>query len=61
MPSTSLFFCALFLCSQKEAKKLIGDAVTQGDIANVVARATGIPVQTMLRSEREKLLQMESE
>jgi ATP-dependent Clp protease ATP-binding subunit ClpB len=39
--------------------KLIGESVTASDIASVVARATGIPVNTMLRSERQKLLSMD--
>ncbi|EDQ87450.1 uncharacterized protein MONBRDRAFT_27317 [Monosiga brevicollis MX1] len=40
--------------------RLMGDRVTSRDIAQVVSRATGIPVHQMLRSEREKLLNMES-
>ena len=40
---------------------IITEAVTPGDIAEVVARWTGIPVNRMLESEREKLLRMESE
>jgi len=35
--------------------------VTANDIADVVARWTGIPVSKMLRSERERLLHLESE
>jgi ATP-dependent Clp protease ATP-binding subunit ClpB len=35
--------------------------VTANDIAEVVARWTGIPVAKMLRSEREKLLHLEAE
>ncbi|MCL4132075.1 UNVERIFIED_CONTAM: hypothetical protein GTU68_046649 [Idotea baltica] len=35
--------------------------VTAEDIAEVVAKWTGIPVQKMLQSEREKLLQLEGE
>ena len=38
---------------------IITEAVTPGDIAEVVARWTGIPVNRMLESEREKLLRME--
>ena len=35
--------------------------MTADDIAQVVSRATGIPVETMLESERAKLLRMEDE
>ncbi len=40
---------------------LINEAVTPEDIAEVVARWTGIPVNRMMESEKEKLLRMESE
>ena len=40
---------------------IITEAVTPEDIAEVVARWTGIPVSRMLESEKEKLLRMESE
>ncbi|WP_379547870.1 ATP-dependent chaperone ClpB [Qipengyuania sp. DSG2-2] len=39
---------------------LLREEVTEDDIANVVSRATGIPMDRMLEGEREKLLQMES-
>ena len=39
--------------------KLVQDRVTAEEIAEVVARWTGIPVAKMLEGEREKLLQME--
>ncbi|WP_024545477.1 ATP-dependent chaperone ClpB [Picosynechococcus sp. NKBG15041c] len=54
--------------SQKEAKLLeiqaAGDAmlreqVTEADIAEIVARWTGIPVNRLMESERQKLLQLE--
>lgn len=38
---------------------MLHDAVTGLDIAEVVARATGIPVQSLLVGEREKLVRME--
>ena len=38
---------------------LITEAVTPEDIAEVVAKWTGIPVRRMLESEKEKLLRME--
>ena len=40
---------------------MIKEEVDAQDIAEVVARWTGIPVQRMLSSEREKLLNMEAE
>jgi ATP-dependent Clp protease ATP-binding subunit ClpB len=40
---------------------LIKEEVTSEDIAEVVAKWTGIPVQKMLQSDREKLLKLEDE
>ena len=40
---------------------IMSEAVTAEDIAEVVARWTGIPVNRMLESEKEKLLRMETE
>ena len=40
---------------------IITEAVTPEDIAEVVAKWTGIPVRRMLESEKEKLLRMEGE
>ncbi|MCB9976745.1 MAG: ATP-dependent chaperone ClpB [Rhodospirillales bacterium] len=39
---------------------LINEEVTPDDIASIVSRWTGIPVDKMLEGEREKLLQMET-
>ncbi|HEY9185218.1 MAG TPA: ATP-dependent chaperone ClpB [Salegentibacter sp.] len=44
---------------KQEAKSLIQEEVTQEDIAEVVAKWTGIPVTKMLQSDREKLLKLE--
>jgi ATP-dependent Clp protease ATP-binding subunit ClpB len=41
--------------------RLVNEAVTEKDIAGVVARWTGIPVDRMLEGERGKLLRMEDE
>ena len=38
---------------------MLNEAVTDTDIASIVSRWTGIPVDKMLAGEREKLLQME--
>ena len=43
------------------SKSLIKEEVTNEDIAEVVAKWTGIPVTKMLQSEREKLLHLEKE
>ncbi len=45
---------------QQEGGTLIKEEVTQEDIAEVVAKWTGIPVSKMLQSEREKLLRLEA-
>jgi ATP-dependent Clp protease ATP-binding subunit ClpB len=42
-------------------ENLINEEVTSEDIAEVVAKWTGIPVSKMLQSEREKLLYLEDE
>jgi ATP-dependent Clp protease ATP-binding subunit ClpB len=41
--------------------KLLRDKVTEEEIAEVVSRATGIPVSKMLEGEKQKLLRMEDE
>ncbi len=48
------------LLAQQETA-LIKEEVTRDDIAEVVAKWTGIPVTKMLESEREKLLKLEAE
>ncbi|HET9835492.1 MAG TPA: ATP-dependent chaperone ClpB, partial [Rhodanobacteraceae bacterium] len=46
--------------AEKTGFKLLQDKVTAEEIAQVVARWTGIPVSKMLEGEREKLLAMEA-
>ena len=46
---------------QQSGNSLIKEEVTNEDIAEVVAKWTGIPVTKMLQSEREKLLLLEDE
>jgi ATP-dependent Clp protease ATP-binding subunit ClpB len=48
------------LAAQQE-NALIKEEVTNDDVAEIVAKWTGIPVSKMLQSEREKLLQLETE
>ncbi|PLT19027.1 ATP-dependent chaperone ClpB [Ralstonia mannitolilytica] len=45
--------------SQKQPNKLLRTQVGAEEIAEVVSRATGIPVSKMMTGEREKLLKME--
>ncbi len=45
--------------AEKSTTQLLRDSVTEEEIAEVVARATGIPVSKLMEGEREKLLQME--
>ncbi|WP_116787354.1 ATP-dependent chaperone ClpB [Flavobacterium psychrotrophum] len=45
----------------QKGQTLIKEEVTHEDIAEVVAKWTGIPVTKMLQSEREKLLKLEDE
>ncbi len=44
-----------------DEKRFTNEEVTANDIAEVVGRWTGIPVQRMLQSERDKLLRLEDE
>ncbi|MEZ4992045.1 MAG: ATP-dependent chaperone ClpB [Saprospiraceae bacterium] len=44
-----------------EEKRFTNEAVTANDIAEVVARWTGIPVAKMMQSEKEKLIHLEGE
>ncbi len=45
--------------AQAAGRTMINEEVTEDDIAGVVSRWTGIPVDKMLEGEREKLLSME--
>ena len=49
------------LKARQGAEAMVKEEVTPDDIAEVVARWTGIPVTRMLQSEREKLLHLEEE
>ena len=49
------------LAAMQSESQLIKEEVDVDDIADVVARWTGIPVSRMLQSEREKLLLLEQE
>jgi len=45
---------------QARAEEMVQEDVTDSDIAQVVSRWTGVPVDKMLEGERDKLLEMES-
>ncbi|CAM4253057.1 ATP-dependent chaperone ClpB [Gillisia limnaea] len=49
------------LNENKDSHTLIKEEVTYEDIAEVVAKWTGVPVTKMIQSEREKLLKLEDE
>ncbi|MDM1293244.1 ATP-dependent chaperone ClpB [Sphingobacterium sp. N143] len=49
------------LVEKQESKRMLKEEVTSEDIADVVAKWTGIPVSKMIQSEREKLLNLEEE
>ena len=49
------------LRNRQGAEAMVKEEVTADDIADVVARWTGIPVTRMMQSEREKLLHLEDE
>ena len=50
----------LLLEIQSRGSTLLREQVTEADIAEIVAKWTGIPVNRLLASERQKLLQLES-
>lgn len=48
--------------AQKESSNgLLREAVTEQDIASIISRWTGIPVEKLMAGERDKLLQLEKE
>ncbi|MDE2087070.1 MAG: AAA family ATPase, partial [Xanthomonadaceae bacterium] len=61
LPELEKQLAAAQAAEQKGDFRLVQDKVTAEEIAEVVARWTGIPVSKMLEGEREKLLHMEAE
>lgn len=51
----------LQLAEEAGQNRMVNEAVTAEDIASVVSRWTGVPVEKMLEGERSKLLQMEQQ
>ena len=49
------------LYKKQQNSSLVKEEVTSEDIAEVISKWTGVPVQSMLQSEREKLLNLEAE
>ena len=47
--------------SDSQTTRLLRSRVTENEVADVVSKWTGIPVSRMLKSEKEKLLNMEQE
>ncbi len=45
---------------ESSAQEMVQEAVTDSDIAAVVARWTGVPMEKMLEGDRDKLLEMEA-
>jgi ATP-dependent Clp protease ATP-binding subunit ClpA len=50
----------LDLEAELKADPMLREQVEEGDIADVVARSTGIPIQRLLAGERQKLLELEN-
>ncbi|MCP9887555.1 AAA family ATPase [Cyanobium sp. ATX 6A2] len=48
------------LADQRSGESILREMVEAGDIADVVGRWTGIPVQRLLAGERQKLLELEA-
>ncbi|TCQ99800.1 ATP-dependent Clp protease ATP-binding subunit ClpB [Sphingobacterium sp. JUb20] len=49
------------LAEKQDSKRMLKEEVTSEDIADVVSKWTGIPVNKMIQSERDKLLSLEEE
>jgi ATP-dependent Clp protease ATP-binding subunit ClpB len=52
---------ARLAAKENEGEPLLREQVTQEDIAGIVSRWTGIPLQTLMESERQKLLRLEDQ
>ena len=46
--------------NEKQGERLLREEVTEDEIADIVARWTGIPVTKLVEGEREKFLRLES-
>ena len=46
--------------ARSSGRRLLSEAVTEDEIADIVSRWTGIPVRRLVESEREKLLRLDS-
>jgi ATP-dependent Clp protease ATP-binding subunit ClpB len=49
------------LAAKEKGSRLLREQVTEEDIAEVVAKWTGIPLKNLMESEREKLLRLEDD
>jgi len=51
--------CEASLCELQKDKRMLTEAVTEEDIAQIVSKWTGIPVTRMMEGEAEKLIHIE--
>ena len=61
IPALEKQLAAAELDEQKDSDRMVGDQVTDDDIASVVSAWTGIPTGRLLAGESQKLLQLEAE
>ena len=61
IPALEKQLAAAELDEQKDSDRMVGDQVTDDDIAAVVSAWTGIPTGRLLAGESQKLLQLEAE
>ena len=61
IPALEKQLAAAELDEQKDADRMVGDQVTEDDIASVVSAWTGIPTGRLLAGESQKLLHLEAE
>jgi ATP-dependent Clp protease ATP-binding subunit ClpB len=59
IPELERALAAAHSAEKKTKMQLVRSSVTEEEIAEVVSKATGIPVSRMMEGEREKLLKME--
>jgi ATP-dependent Clp protease ATP-binding subunit ClpB len=59
IPELERALAAAQSADKKTKMQLVRSAVTEEEVADVVSKATGIPVSRMMEGEREKLLKME--
>jgi ATP-dependent Clp protease ATP-binding subunit ClpA len=58
MSDTCLTSATICGCLQSDGQRMLREEVTEVDIADIVAKWTGIPVSKLVASERDKLLHL---